>query len=244
MQIWVDYIDAHNERNLDKIAEINSEDWVGYPPNGNVIRGNEAHIKFLDEWFKSPANPRWTVKWMIANKGEDDEGVMQEFLTTGNDITFIDEEGCCLRCDTRILKGHFRRKSVLLQPRQQLLAVGSDDRQLWIVSMAVHKTGGDQMLAKVMNWHATGLSDNRICRPEGANHSTFDPNSAIRLKAGRQIGAYNKRVVCEGQGLALQNNALSHRISAKVQTEKRRSGAWPNRRISIYLGREPSTPST
>ena len=30
---------------------------------------------------------------MIANKGEDVEGVMQEFLTTGNDITFIDEEG-------------------------------------------------------------------------------------------------------------------------------------------------------
>ena len=92
-QVWVDYIDAHNERNLDKIAEINSEDWVGYAPDGNVIKGNEAHIEFLDEWFKSPANPQWTVKWMIANKGEDDEGVMQEFLTTGNDITFIDEEG-------------------------------------------------------------------------------------------------------------------------------------------------------
>ena len=93
VQIWVDYINAHNERNLDKIAEINSEEWVGYPPNGNVIRGNEAHIEFLDEWFKSPANPQWTVKWMIANKGADAEGNMQEFLTTGNDITFIDEEG-------------------------------------------------------------------------------------------------------------------------------------------------------
>ncbi len=93
VQIWVDYIDAHNERNLDKIAEINSEDWVGYAPDGNVIKGNEAHIKFLDEWFGSSAKPKWTVKWMIANKGEDDEGNMQEFLTTGNDITFNDEEG-------------------------------------------------------------------------------------------------------------------------------------------------------
>ena len=92
-QIWIDYIDAHNERDLDKIAEINADDWVGYPPNGNVIRGNEAHIEFLDEWFSSSANPKWTVKWMIANKGEDVEGVMQEFLTTGNDITFSDEEG-------------------------------------------------------------------------------------------------------------------------------------------------------
>ena len=92
-QVWIDYIDAHNERDLDKIAEINADDWVGYPPNGNVIRGNEAHIEFLDEWFSSSANPKWTIKWMIANKGEDVEGVMQEFLTTGNDITFSDEEG-------------------------------------------------------------------------------------------------------------------------------------------------------
>ena len=92
-QVWIDYIDAHNERDLDKITEINADDWVGYPPNGNVIRGNEAHIEFLEEWFSSLANPKWTVKWMIANKGEDVEGVMQEFLTTGNDITFSDEEG-------------------------------------------------------------------------------------------------------------------------------------------------------
>ena len=92
-QVWIDYIHAHNERDLDKIADINADDWVGYPPNGNVIRGNEAHIEFLDEWFSSSANPKWTVKWMIANKGEDVEGVVQEFLTTGNDITFTDEEG-------------------------------------------------------------------------------------------------------------------------------------------------------
>jgi len=92
-QIWIDYINAHNERDLDKISEINAEDWIGYAPNGNVVRGNEAHIAFLDEWFKSPANPNWRVKWMIANRGENDEGTMVEFLTTGNDITFVDEEG-------------------------------------------------------------------------------------------------------------------------------------------------------
>tara|TARA_Y100000766_G_scaffold49807_1_gene40078 strand:+ start:342 stop:875 length:534 start_codon:yes stop_codon:yes gene_type:complete len=92
-QVWIDYIDAHNNRELDKIAEINTDDWVGYAPNGNVIKGNEAHMEFLDEWFKSTANPKWTVKWMIANKGENVEGNMQEFLTTGNDMTFTDEEG-------------------------------------------------------------------------------------------------------------------------------------------------------
>jgi len=91
-EIWLKYIQAHNDKNLDIIAEINADDWEGYTADGSVVKGNEAHIEILDNWFKN-ADPKWEVKWMIANKGEDDEGVMQEFLTTGNDITFIDEEG-------------------------------------------------------------------------------------------------------------------------------------------------------
>ena len=92
-QIWVDYIEAHNDRDLEKIAEINATDWEGYNENGELIDGNEAHIAFLDDWFKSSANPKWTVRWMIANGGENDEGVMEDWLTTGNDITFVDDEG-------------------------------------------------------------------------------------------------------------------------------------------------------
>ena len=92
-QVWVDYIDAHNERDLEKIAEINTDNWTGYAPNGNVVRGNDAHIGFLDEWFKSTANPKWKVKWMIANRGEDVDGNIVEFLTTGNDIMFMDDDG-------------------------------------------------------------------------------------------------------------------------------------------------------
>ena len=65
-QIWVDYIQAHNDRDLEKIAAINAEDWVGYLPDGNIVKGNEAHIEFLDAWFKSSDNPSWEVKWMIA----------------------------------------------------------------------------------------------------------------------------------------------------------------------------------
>ena len=63
-QIWVDYIQAHNDRDLAKIAAINAEDWTGYLPDGNVVKGNDAHIEFLDAWFKSSDNPSWEVKWM------------------------------------------------------------------------------------------------------------------------------------------------------------------------------------
>ena len=92
-QVWLDYIEAHNNRDLEKIAEINATDWLGYPPDGSVIKGNAAHIEWLDAWFKTPDNPKWQVKWMIANSGMNDEGEMEYWLTTGNDITFNDPDG-------------------------------------------------------------------------------------------------------------------------------------------------------
>lgn len=92
-QIWVDYIQAHNDRDLAKIAAINAEDWAGYLPDGNIVKGNEAHIEFLDAWFKSSDNPSWEVKWMVANSGSLNGEAMEHWLTTGNDITFTDSEG-------------------------------------------------------------------------------------------------------------------------------------------------------
>ncbi len=50
---WLDYINAHNEKNLDKIAEINAADWEGYTADGSVVKGSEAHIEILDNWFIS-----------------------------------------------------------------------------------------------------------------------------------------------------------------------------------------------
>ena len=92
-QIWVDYIQAHNDRNLEKIADINADDWEGYVPDGSVIKGNATHIEWLKEWFASSDNPKWEVQWMIANDGADDEGATETWLTTGNDITFNDADG-------------------------------------------------------------------------------------------------------------------------------------------------------
>ncbi len=91
-QIWLDYIKAHNEKNLEKIAEINSDDWIGYTAEGSVAKGSDTHIEILDNWFKA-ANPKWEVKWMIANAAKNEEGVMTQWLTTGNDYSDIDENG-------------------------------------------------------------------------------------------------------------------------------------------------------
>jgi hypothetical protein len=90
--IWIDYIQAHNDRDLNKIAEINAEDWEGYTAEGSVIRGNSNHIEILDNWFKT-ASPKWEVKWMIANAVKNKDGEIEQWLTTGNDYTDVDTDG-------------------------------------------------------------------------------------------------------------------------------------------------------
>ena len=92
-QIWVDYIQAHNDRDLEKIAAINAEDWAGYLPDGNIVKVNAAHIEFLDAWFNSSDNPSWEVKWMVTNSGSSNGEAVEHWLTTGNDIIFTDAEG-------------------------------------------------------------------------------------------------------------------------------------------------------
>jgi ketosteroid isomerase-like protein len=77
-QVWLDYIEAHNDRDLEKIAEINADDWEGYVPDGSVVKGSSAHIEWLKDWFASSDNPQWRVKWMIANDGVNAEGVHRD----------------------------------------------------------------------------------------------------------------------------------------------------------------------
>ena len=88
--IWIKYIQAHNDKNLDIIAEINAEDWEGYTADGSVIKGSKAHIEILDNWFKN-ASPKWEVKWMIANAVKNKDGVLEQWLTTGNEYFDVDE---------------------------------------------------------------------------------------------------------------------------------------------------------
>jgi hypothetical protein len=91
-QIWLDYIKAHNEKNLDIIASMNSEDWEGYLFDGTVVKGNKNHIEFLKGWFEA-SSPKWKTRWMIANAGVDENGEMTQWLITGDDMKEIDAEG-------------------------------------------------------------------------------------------------------------------------------------------------------
>ena len=91
-KVWLTYIQAHNDRDLDKITAINTTDWEAYLPDGRVLKGPDAQTELLKTWFKT-SNPKWKVQWMITNNSNNEEGVMTQWLTTGNDLTDTDEEG-------------------------------------------------------------------------------------------------------------------------------------------------------
>ena len=91
-QLWVDYIQAHNERDFDKIASMNAEDFKGVTAGGEVVRGSEAQAAFLQDWVATE-NPQWAVWWVIPNDGENEEGGIEEWLATGNIITAIGPDG-------------------------------------------------------------------------------------------------------------------------------------------------------
>lgn len=91
-ETWVEYINAHNQRDYDKISNMNSEEIKVWGPAGQYVEGTEAHIEFLKEWIAA-TNVKWTPQWFINNSGENAEGKKVDYVTSGHQMTFtIDGE--------------------------------------------------------------------------------------------------------------------------------------------------------
>ena len=90
--IWRDYIQAHNDRDFDKIAAMNAPSFKGVAAHGEVIEGSEAHSAFLKRWVETQRTT-WKVWWAIANDGENEEGEMEEWLATGTLVTTTNPDG-------------------------------------------------------------------------------------------------------------------------------------------------------
>ena len=121
-QLWVDYIQAHNERDFDKIAAMNAEDFKGITAGGEVVRGSEVQAAFLQDWVATE-NPQWAVWWVIPNDGENEEGGIEEWLATGNIITATGLDGTertvYETIDVLIEDGKIRLLNVASQTRPQ-----------------------------------------------------------------------------------------------------------------------------
>ena len=86
--IYLDYIQAHNEKDLTKISEIDMDDIVVRAANGVLINGSDSHTEQLDIWFNA-SNPSWKVKFMVANTVQGNDGKNQTWLTTGVDVVQV-----------------------------------------------------------------------------------------------------------------------------------------------------------
>ena len=83
--LYLEYIQAHNDKNLDKIFEIDMDEIIIKAANGSVYKGRDSHKEELDNWFAS-SNPVWKVKLMVANTAQGKDGKNQNWLTTGVDL--------------------------------------------------------------------------------------------------------------------------------------------------------------
>ena len=88
--IWKNYIKAHNDGDLDKIREMDSENIKVWGPRGEYIDGVDAHIEFLSQWF-SDASPKWEINYLIASELTDQDGVRKQWVTSGSDVTLTVE---------------------------------------------------------------------------------------------------------------------------------------------------------
>ena len=67
-----EYIKFHNERNYEKIREMDSDSIQISGPNGESINGSDEHIPFLKEWFNN-ANTTWKPIWGTSIKNVNDD---------------------------------------------------------------------------------------------------------------------------------------------------------------------------
>ena len=86
VSVWEDYVQAHNNKDLDAIASLNAEDIKIWGPAGELIEGSDNHIAFLNDWFTAN-NPVWKSNYFIANEVIVKDGENRQWVTSGHDVT-------------------------------------------------------------------------------------------------------------------------------------------------------------
>ena len=86
IDIWVEYVEAHNKRDLEAIDSLNAADFEGRAANGLIVKGPEAHAAFLKEWFAT-SNPSWKYNYAMANDVLQADGTHQHWVTSAYTLT-------------------------------------------------------------------------------------------------------------------------------------------------------------
>ena len=86
IDIWVNYVEAHNKRDLEAIDNTNASDFEGRASNGLVVKGPEAHAAFLKEWFAT-SNPSWELNYVMASDVLQTDGTHDHWVTSSYTLT-------------------------------------------------------------------------------------------------------------------------------------------------------------
>ena len=91
VKLWDEYIAVHNSRNIEAIMEMESDSIQIWGPNGEYIKGKEAHAAFLAQWFDG-ANPKWNTFFSFPMKVNDMEAQKDgQWVVTGAQVTMTVE---------------------------------------------------------------------------------------------------------------------------------------------------------
>lgn len=91
VELWDQYIQVHNDRNIDAILAMESDDIQIWGPNGEYIKGKEAHAVFLTQWFEG-ANPKWNTFFSFPMKVNDLEAQKDgQWVVTGAQVSMTVE---------------------------------------------------------------------------------------------------------------------------------------------------------
>ena len=87
VEVWENYITAHNAGDVEAIRIMNAEEnFKVTGPTGEVFDGSDAHVEFLTQWFVENT-PKWKTNYIIANEYTDKDGKLQQWVTSGHDLT-------------------------------------------------------------------------------------------------------------------------------------------------------------
>ena len=62
MDVWIKYIDAHNNQDLEMIKSMSADSIYILGPDGSETNTKEEQAALLEGWFAA-ANPKWDAYW-------------------------------------------------------------------------------------------------------------------------------------------------------------------------------------
>ena len=120
VKIWVDYVEAHNQRDLEAIDKTNADDMVGKAPNGVIVNGSAEHAAFLKNWFET-SNPAWEFVYAMANDVPQSDGSIHHWVTSSYKVTdTIDGKEVVARESFDVRIENNKIKEIIVASRQVL----------------------------------------------------------------------------------------------------------------------------